>query len=265
MATALAPARPVEPALAAYETLAPFYDGFTAAYRHDVWLERVEEVVRALGLRGSRLLDVACGTGKSFAPMLERGWDVTACDLSPAMVERARRRHPAGAFRVFVADMRELPPCGPFDLVTCLDDAVNYLLEPEDLGAALRSIAGVLRPGGMVVFDCNSLLTYSTTFAGEFEVDGGDAPLRWRGEAGGRAESGGLFSAVIDGGGDHDLLSRHVQRHHPPPVIERLLREAGLELLESYGQLTGARLVQPVDEDEHPKLLYVARSARRWP
>ena len=38
---------------------------------------------------GERVLDVACGTGKSFMPFLARGWDVTACDLSPAMLARA--------------------------------------------------------------------------------------------------------------------------------------------------------------------------------
>ena len=53
-------------------------------------------------LRGRRLLDVACGTGRSFLPMLERGYDVTACDISPAMAARAREKS-GGAARVLVA------------------------------------------------------------------------------------------------------------------------------------------------------------------
>ena len=72
-----------------------------------------------------------------------------ACDVSPAMVERARVRHPEGADAVLVADMCSLPDLGPFDLVTCLDDAVNYLLDPDDLLAAFRSAARNLRPGGL--------------------------------------------------------------------------------------------------------------------
>jgi SAM-dependent methyltransferase len=71
------------------------------------------------------VLDVACGTGKSFRPLLRRGYEVTGCDISPPMLEQA----PAGApgVRLVPADMRALPDLGAFDLVTCLDDALNYL------------------------------------------------------------------------------------------------------------------------------------------
>jgi SAM-dependent methyltransferase len=46
---------------------------------------------RAHGLRGDTVLDVGCGTGNSFLPLLALGWKVTAADLSPSMVERALR------------------------------------------------------------------------------------------------------------------------------------------------------------------------------
>src|SRR3954462_3205180 len=79
-------------ALAAYEAFAPFYDGYTADHGHDAWMADIEEMIRRHDPPGNRLLDVACGTGKSFMPMLQRGYAVTACDLSPAMADRARAR-----------------------------------------------------------------------------------------------------------------------------------------------------------------------------
>src|SRR3954453_12141681 len=79
-----------DPARAAYELLAPFYDSYTREYGHERWLANLEAIATAHGLRGNRLLDVGCGTGKSFLPMIERGYEVTGCDISPAMVERAR-------------------------------------------------------------------------------------------------------------------------------------------------------------------------------
>jgi len=45
---------------------------------------------------------------------------------------------------VLVADMRELPPLGTFDLAFALCDAVNFLLSAGELGAALASVP---RPG----------------------------------------------------------------------------------------------------------------------
>src|SRR3954471_8067846 len=116
------------PAGAAYDTLAPAYDLLTAGYAHDRWLSVLEAVAREHGLSGARLLDVACGTGKSFLPMLERGYSVTACDISPEMVAIAREKVAETNTEVIVADMRSLPPLGEFDLAFALCDVFNYLL-----------------------------------------------------------------------------------------------------------------------------------------
>src|SRR5438067_491847 len=122
-----------DPAVAAYELLAPFYDLYTHDYGHEEWLANIEAIALGHGLDGHRLLDVGCGTGKSFLPMLARGYDVTACDISPRMVERAREAGDAFGAEVFVADARELPEVGPFDLAMALDDALNYVLSGEEL------------------------------------------------------------------------------------------------------------------------------------
>src|SRR4051794_6874771 len=133
---------------AAYDALAPVYDGLTAHHDHERWLARLLELARGHGLGGNRALDVACGTGKSFMPLVRRGFDVTACDLSPAMAARARRRARGHGVRVWVADMRRLPVlCEHADLVTCLDDAVNYLHGPYELEAALTGMRANMRPG----------------------------------------------------------------------------------------------------------------------
>src|SRR3954469_21590316 len=79
-----------DPAVAAYELLAPFYDLYTHDYAHEDLLGNIEAIATEHGLTGRRLLDVGCGTGKSFLPMLARGYDVTACDISPGTVDRAR-------------------------------------------------------------------------------------------------------------------------------------------------------------------------------
>src|SRR5437764_3957856 len=133
-------------ALAAYERLAPFYDVYTQSYDYERWLSKLEALALEHGLSGKRLLDVGCGTGKSFAPMLARGYEVVGCDISPAMVERARETC-GGRAQVLVADMRDLPLLGVFDLVTCLDDALNYVLSEDELCASLARMAANLRPG----------------------------------------------------------------------------------------------------------------------
>ncbi|MGH8573589.1 MAG: class I SAM-dependent methyltransferase, partial [Gammaproteobacteria bacterium] len=87
-------------ALSTYEALATSYDALTADYRHDRWLPALERLAVEHGLSGRRVLDVACGTGKSFVPLVERGYEVSACDVSPSMLALARGRlpDPARAF-----------------------------------------------------------------------------------------------------------------------------------------------------------------------
>src|SRR3954451_21593516 len=116
----------LDQALAAYDGLAENYDALTEGHDYERSIDALEALAIEHGFAGHRVLDVACGTGKSFIPMLDRGYEVVACDLSPEMVSRAREKVPPGRAQLLVADMRDLPELGAFDLVTCLDDAINY-------------------------------------------------------------------------------------------------------------------------------------------
>ena len=254
------------PALEAYERLAPVYDLLTAGYDHPTWLDSLEALALDHGLCGRRLLDVACGTGKSFLPMLARGYDVSACDVSPAMVElaRAKLEGTGASAELFLADMRELPALAPVDLITCLDDAVNYLVSREDLTRALCSMARALVPGGLVTFDLNTLATYRSSFATDFALEGPDSFLCWRGQADRAFAPGEVAEAAIEvfeeepDGRWRRTTSRHVQRHHPREDVEAALAAAGLELVAVRGQARGARLEPHADELEHPKVVYLA-------
>jgi 2-polyprenyl-3-methyl-5-hydroxy-6-metoxy-1,4-benzoquinol methylase len=148
----------------AYDAMAPFYDRFTAHHDYELWVGGLLRLAYEHGLAGSRALDAGCGTGKSFVPLLTRGFEVTACDASPAMLEVAAGKAGAGV-ALRCADLRELEALGEFDLITCLDDVANYLTEPDDLTSALRGLARNLRPGGVLVFDANTLATYRSFFA----------------------------------------------------------------------------------------------------
>jgi SAM-dependent methyltransferase len=265
-----------DPTYEAYELLAPFYDRYTEKYGHESWLAEIETIALEHGLRGSRLLDVGCGTGKSFLPMLARGYDVTAFDLSPSMVARACDAAAGSAAEVLVADVRDLPELGRFDLATALDDALNYMLSDDELLAAFTGLARNLRPGGLLVFDLNTLPAFQAGLTRDMAMETEDAFFCWRGEVGASEEMapGGIGSAVIevfsttDGECWRRVSSRHVQRHHPPETVRRLLAAAGFELLSCRGQMTAAEIDLVGDEQRHRKLLYFARrvpSSRRGP
>jgi SAM-dependent methyltransferase len=246
----------------AYAVLAPAYDLLTAEYEYGPWLSAIERVAREHGLSGHRLLDVGCGTGKSFLPLLERGFAVTACDISPEMVDLAQRKAGARA-DVHVADMRRLPLFGEFDLITCIDDAVNHLLSPDEVYDALASMRANLAPGGLLIFDVNTLTAYRQV--PDVVVEDEDLLLRWRGGLAELTEPGGEAEVVIDvftHEGDglwRRSLSRQRHRHHPIDELWELVEEAGLEVATVLGQRPGAVLDVELDEELHGKAVFVTR------
>jgi SAM-dependent methyltransferase len=254
---------PLDQAAGAYDVLAPHYDAFTAGYAYERWIGEIERRAVALGLQGRRALDLACGTGNSTGPLLARGYSVLACDISAGMVEEARRKHPAHADAFQVADMRDLPALGEFDLVLCLDDAVNYLLSEDELTATFAGVARVLAPHGIFAFDVNSLLTYRTSFAHDMVKEDDGVLLAWQGETTPEFGCGEIGTARVvmfgeDGSGQwHRREMRHVQRHHPPDVVRSALRRAGLAC-QLAGQHPGARLEDVVDDERHIKIVYFA-------
>jgi SAM-dependent methyltransferase len=253
-------------ARATYDAMAPYYDAFTAHHDYDAWMTTIEDLARAHGLRGQRLLDVACGTGKSFLPFLDRGYEVFACDISPAMVARAAAKAGDRA-RIEVCDMRALPRLGEFDLVCCLDDSINYVLSGEELEATLAGLARNLAAGGVVVFDANSLLTYRTFFASMTVLAGDEHVLVWDGHASADFAAGALAQATLealnrrDDGSWWRERSTHHQRHHARETVQRALRRAGLQPLALYGMRLDGSTTDGFDELENSKAVYIASAS----
>lgn len=251
-----------ETAATAYETLAPFYDRFTAHHDYELWMGGLLRLAYEHGLTGTRALDAGCGTGNSFLPLLERGFDVTACDRSPAMLDLAEPKA-GGRVTLHCRDLRELEPIGEFDLITCLDDVANYLTEPGDLARALARLGENLRAGGLLIFDTNTLATYRSFFSETAVLEEKRLTMVWRGLAGHKFGPGELARAALDifsesEGGWSWRTSDHAQRHHPRETTERSIDSAGLRCLGVYGQDPAVSFETEVDELRHTKAIYLA-------
>jgi SAM-dependent methyltransferase len=134
---------------AAYDRLAAVWSSDTDDGPFNGLLER--PALRGLvpmPLSGLSVLDAGCGAGAQAEWLLDQGADVVGIDLSPSMVEEARRRC-AGRGRFLVADLGEPLPLEPQSLDGVTSSlALHYVRE---LRAPLGSFARALRPGGWVV------------------------------------------------------------------------------------------------------------------
>ncbi|WP_220502137.1 class I SAM-dependent methyltransferase [Microbispora sp. H10670] len=96
---------------------------------------------------GARVLDVGCGTGAPTAQQFaEAGCEVTGIDISPVMLDLARKNVPVGTF--FETDVLDLDASlGTFDAVTAFFSLL--MLPRPQIERALGRIHAVLAPGGL--------------------------------------------------------------------------------------------------------------------
>jgi SAM-dependent methyltransferase len=143
-----------------------FRAGDHAATEPDPFLAQLEDYAELLppdrraGLKGApkagpkaapKALDLACGAGRNAVYLAERGWDVTACDISLEGLRRAQSlaRERGVRLQLFCQDLSTVQlPAEHFDLVICF----FYLLRE-----LFPQIKATLRPQGLVVFK-----TYTT-------------------------------------------------------------------------------------------------------
>jgi SAM-dependent methyltransferase len=246
-----------DPALAAYEAFAPIYNEFNHLNDYELWLGRtLLPELEKHGLRQGSALDVACGTGRAFGPLLRRGWSVRGCDLSPAMLERARQE--AGdQVPLEVVDMRELPAYGEFELVLSLNDSVNYLLGDDDLRKALAAMRANLADDGLLLFDVNSKSTYD---AGLWSK--GDRTVEHQGRSWTWTSLGEVKPSVYGSRitGDDMEPSDHHERFRPEAEVRATMKAAGLKCLSalSMNEVEGEIiLTEPPDEERDYKVVYI--------
>jgi demethylmenaquinone methyltransferase/2-methoxy-6-polyprenyl-1,4-benzoquinol methylase len=198
---------------AMFDRIAGVYDlmnSVMTAGLHHAWRRRAADLA-AVG-PGSRVLDVATGTGDLAVELAQRvgdGGEVVGSDFSEAMLERARRKAPGLAFEW--GNALELPyPDGRFDAATVGFGARNF----SDLDRGLAEMARVVRTGGRVVI--LELTTPTRPPLSTFYRWWFDRVVPFLGRFAGDSDA-------------YSYLPSSVKRFPDPPALAAAMERAGLE------------------------------------
>lgn len=99
-------------------------------------------------VRGERVLEIGCGTGRHTVKLAAQGNDVTALDLSPGMLAVARTKPGLENVRFLETDLFAFVPEKPFEVIV----AALVFEHVADLQALFVRVATLLAPGGTLFF-----------------------------------------------------------------------------------------------------------------
>lgn len=126
---------------------ADYYDRITAHKDYQAEVETLARYIReAVPHPKPRMLDLGCGTGHHAALLSDRGYDVTAIDLSPDMIRVAASNNAVVKFKT--GDVAEMPESG-FHFCYSLFNVVNCLESIEDLIALFEAVYARLANDGV--------------------------------------------------------------------------------------------------------------------
>ena len=185
---------------------------------------------------GMSALDVPCGNGRHAGALAQRGVRMTGVDLSAGFLEEARRTDPG--IEWVHGDMRNLPWRGRFDAAYCWGNSFGYF-EPDECQRFLEAVAAALRPGGRFLLECGAVAeSLLPTLQAERRMRIGDIDFHSRNTYV-AAESRMDITYTFIRGQQHEEKPIH-QWVHTAGEIRRMLRRAGMEPMEAFGDLEGA-------------------------
>ena len=136
-----------------YSKLALIYDSIMSHVNYELWAQFIADVLKNLKINSGYLLDISCGTG-TFLSIFNYGkFKIFASDYSLDMIKVARERINVP---LFCADMADFCSRSKFDVVLCLYDSINYIIDEKQLEFVLKNIQHILKVGGVFIFDIST-------------------------------------------------------------------------------------------------------------
>lgn len=240
-----------------FAAVAPFYDQVMRRVPYPTWVDYLELLLRQWGGEGGTVLDLACGTGSVGLELAARGRTVIGVDQSrPMLCEGLRRAADSELSMAFVQqDMAALGLARSFDLVVCLFDSLNYLLDLAALERAFGGVAAALRPGGLFIFDVNTerALLEEMFTQDDFEPET-PVKLRWRSRYDKRSRIAAIEMEFYLPDGEQVRVTQH-ERAYSVRELRTALETAGFRTLAVYDAYTFN-----LPQNDSDRVFYVCRA-----
>lgn len=222
--------------MASYESFAEVYDMYMDNVPYRAWSENLLQILEKYQIPKGLLADLGCGTGTMTRLLQQQGYDMIGIDNSCEMLDIARQKGPKDILYL-CQDMRSFELYGTVGAMVSVCDSMNYLTEKEDLISVIRLANNYLDPGGIFIFDMNTMYKYREILAdGTFAENREQGSFIWENEfdpcTGINAYELTLYIAEAEGASYRRYVEEHFQKAYETEEIKDAVSCGGMELLE---------------------------------
>ncbi len=183
--------------------------------------------------RPKLVLDAACGTGNFTKELVNKGFDVIGVDASEEMLSIAKEKLQNNC-TLICQPLEELDLYGTIDTVFCTLDSLNHITDFENFKKAVGKMALFLEPGGLMIFDVNTVYKHKEILGNNTFVEEKDnIYMVWQNSLEDNTVNINIDFFVNKGEENYLRLCENFdERAYTAEEIKQVLDEFGLEILE---------------------------------
>lgn len=209
------------------------------------------------------VVDLGCGTGTLTHLMYKKGYDMIGIDVSDSMLDVAQKKRDDKEYDILYInqDMRDLDLYSTVGTVYSVCDSVNYILSDEELVRTFKLIEKFLYPGGLFMFDFNTVYKYSNILGDSTIAENReDCAFIWENyyddENSINEFDVNIFIEQSESGLFKRFVETHYQKGYTLAQMEGFLKEAGFNILIEKDSDTRE---EPTDESQ--RIFIVAKKS----
>lgn len=245
----------------AYTGFAEVYDLFMDNVPYEEWSRYLMGILEEYQVSQGLVLELGCGTGKMTRLLAQAGYDMIGVDNSEEMLQLAKEAEgEAEDILYLLQDMRDFELYGTVRAVVSVCDSLNYILEEEELLTVFQLVNNYLDPGGVFIFDLNTLYKYREIL-GENTIceNREEGSFIWENYYDEEEQVNQydltLFVQEPDSSGLYRKYEEtHFQRGYELSRVIELLQQAGMEYINAFDAFTR----EPVKTDSE-RIYVIAR------
>lgn len=244
----------------AYGAFASVYDMFMDNVDYEAWASYLKGSLEEYGISNGLVLELGCGTGTMTELLAGYGYDMIGVDNSDEMLMEAMEKRMESGHDILylLQDMEEFELYGTVGAVVSCCDSLNYITDEKDLLRVFSLVNNYLDPGGVFIFDMNTVYKYETMLGcATIAENREESSFIWENEY--DPDTGiNTYLLTLFVEQENGLYEKseelHYQKAYGEEQIKGLLKEAGMEVLAVYDAYT-----KDAPRPDSGRLTFVAR------